>query len=141
MLFLLDICKHLSNSPVISISFASILIYFVLLRRKSWADFCSLPWMVGPYKSVFRLRDAPHSLYQIRASGVGRKIESTVNTQRSFSFSTRPLTANSQQSTVNSHRKQMLAQLSRLVQGLEQCPVLEWVRKQRICSSFYSELT
>jgi hypothetical protein len=33
------------------------------------------------------------------ASIVGRKIESTVNTQLSFSFSTRPLTVNSQQST------------------------------------------
>jgi hypothetical protein len=32
----------------------------------------------------------------------------------------------------------MLAQLSRLVQGVEQSPVLEWVRKPRICSSFYS---
>jgi hypothetical protein len=39
-------------------------------------------------------------LYQLRASGVGRKIESTVNTQLSFSFSTRPLTVNSQQSTL-----------------------------------------
>jgi len=39
------------------------------------------------------------------------------------------------------NRKQMLAPLSRLVQGLEQSPVLEWVRKQRICSSFYSQLT
>ncbi|MEG4631505.1 hypothetical protein QUB56_18205, partial [Microcoleus sp. AR_TQ3_B6] len=58
--------------------------------------------------------------------------QSTVNSQQS--------TVNSQQSTVNSHRKQMLAQLSRLVQGLEQSPVLEWVRKQRICSSFYSQL-
>jgi hypothetical protein len=34
------------------------------------------------------------------ASIVGRKIESTVNTQLSFSFSTRPLTVNSQQSTI-----------------------------------------
>ncbi len=34
---------------------------------------------------------------------VGRKIESTVNTQLSFSFSTRPLTVNSQQSTVNNN--------------------------------------
>jgi hypothetical protein len=34
------------------------------------------------------------------ASIVGRKIESTVNTQLSFSFSTRPLTLNSQQSTI-----------------------------------------
>jgi predicted ABC-type ATPase len=31
---------------------------------------------------------------------VGRQIESTVNTQLSFSFSTRPLTVNSQQSTI-----------------------------------------
>jgi len=31
---------------------------------------------------------------------VGRKISSTVNTQLSFSFSTRPLTVNSQQSTI-----------------------------------------
>src|SRR4028118_533652 len=38
--------------------------------------------------------------YQLRASGVGRKISSTVNTQLSFSFSTRPLTVNSQQSTI-----------------------------------------
>src|SRR4028118_1657440 len=34
------------------------------------------------------------------ASIVGRKISSTVNTQLSFSFSTRPLTVNSQQSTI-----------------------------------------
>jgi hypothetical protein len=34
------------------------------------------------------------------ASIVGRKIESTVNTQLSFSFSTPPLTLNSQQSTI-----------------------------------------
>ncbi len=34
------------------------------------------------------------------ASIVGRKTESTVNTQLSFSFSTRPLTVNSQQSTI-----------------------------------------
>jgi hypothetical protein len=34
------------------------------------------------------------------ASIVGRKISSTVNTQLSFSFSTRPLIVNSQQSTI-----------------------------------------
>ena len=34
------------------------------------------------------------------ASIVGRKISSTVNTQLSLSFSTRPLTVNSQQSTI-----------------------------------------
>jgi len=34
------------------------------------------------------------------ASIVGRQISSTVNTQLSFSFSTRPLTVNSQQSTI-----------------------------------------
>jgi hypothetical protein len=34
------------------------------------------------------------------ASIVGRKIESTVNTQLSFSFSTRRLTVNTQQSTI-----------------------------------------
>jgi hypothetical protein len=37
------------------------------------------------------------------ASIVGRKIESTVNTQLSFSFSTPPSTVNSQQSTVNNN--------------------------------------
>ena len=37
------------------------------------------------------------------ASIVGRKIESTVNTQLSFSFSTPPSTVNSQQSTVNNY--------------------------------------
>jgi len=33
-------------------------------------------------------------LYQLRASGVRRKTESTVNTLLPFSFSTRPLTVN-----------------------------------------------
>ncbi|MEG4634301.1 hypothetical protein QUB56_32870, partial [Microcoleus sp. AR_TQ3_B6] len=58
------------------------------------------------------MRDAAHSLYQIRASGVGRKIASTVNTQPSFSFSTRPLTVNSQQSTVNSQQSTVNSQQS-----------------------------
>src|SRR4028118_1506104 len=72
----------------------------------------------------------------LQESGVKSSQQSTLNPHSVL----RPR-VNSQQSTVNSHRKQMLAQLSRLVQGLEQSPVLEWVRKQRICSSFYSELT
>ena len=42
------------------------------------------------------------------ASIVERKNESTVNTQLSFSFSTRPLTVNSQQLTVNSQQSTII---------------------------------
>src|SRR4028119_1776354 len=43
------------------------------------------------------------------ASIVGRKIESTVNTQLSFSFSTPPSTVNSQQSTIIPVRPELIS--------------------------------
>jgi len=57
------------------------------------------------YVSADAPPECPHSIQSHinSASIVGRKIESTVNTQLSFSFSTRPLTVNSQQSTVNNN--------------------------------------
>jgi Uma2 family endonuclease len=51
--------------------------------------------------AVWFWEDGVFGLYHINsASIVGRKIESTVNTQLSFSFSTPPSTVNSQQSTI-----------------------------------------
>jgi hypothetical protein len=56
---------------------------------------------------MYSLRVSPNTattkqapFYINSASIVGRKIESTVNTQLSFSFSTPPSTVNSQQSTI-----------------------------------------
>ena len=64
--------------------------YQIFILRMFWICQCRCAAGMSPFN--------PES-YQLR-SIVGRKIESTVNTQLSFSFSTPPSTVNSQQSTI-----------------------------------------